>query len=175
MNRRTGAMSIIFVALLALVGSVLWMAESGAATRSSGIVVPPNEVAGASFQVHTDGDSNYCLEDVPSDLNQSPFSISQCAARDSEHWMFAQLSNGARGIIDGSGSCLQTVGKKSVAIAVAPCTLKGNQQFIYSESGQITTTNGKSCLQYAAATQNAAVTIPKCVAGLKAQIWPLTH
>jgi hypothetical protein len=143
-------------------------------TASSGIVVPPNEVAGTN-QIHTDGDTNYCLEDVPSDLNQSPYSISQCAGRDSEQWMFARLPNGARGVIDGSGYCLQTAGKKSVSIAAAPCTLKGDQQFIYSESGQITTTNGKSCLEYAAATQNAAVTIPKCVAGLKSQIWLLTH
>ena len=89
--------------------------------------------------------------------------------------MFAQLPNGAVGLIDGIGQRLQSVGGASLAVALDPCTLKGKQQFIYSETGQVTTTNGKYCLEYAAAAQNAAVVMHKCAIGPNAQIWQFSR
>jgi hypothetical protein len=101
--------------------------------------------------------------------------MSQRAANYFQAWLFAELPNGARGIIDGSGECLENVGKGSSSITLAPCTLRSNQQFFYTETGQITTTNGKYCLEYAAASQSAAVILPKCVDGLDSQVWHLAH
>ncbi len=175
MKRSGRGIALICVLLLAVAGSMLWVTESGAVTQANALVVPPGlQPEGTSFNVHTYGDINFCLEDTASD--QTALEVSQCASRDNQHWMFAQVPNGSRGIIDGGlGECLTNLAKGSLSVDTSPCTLGGNQQFFYTENGQITTTNGKFCLQYEAATQGAPVTLPKCVAGLKAQVWQLTH
>jgi hypothetical protein len=67
------------------------------------------------------------------------------------------------------------LGKGSSSVDIEPCTLGGKQQFFYTEQGTITTTNGKFCLEYKAASQGAPITLPKCVAGLNTQIWQLSH
>ena len=176
MKRYGKVLALTCVVLLSVTGSTLWVAESGAVTDSSSAVVQhgvqPN---GNDFGVHTYKDVNFCLSDAPQPEGESPISIAQCAEQSSQQWFFAQLPNGAVGMIDGLGQCLQDVGGASLAVAVDPCTLSGKQQFVYSESGQITTTNGKFCLEYAAATQNASVILQKCTIGPQAQIWQLSH
>jgi Ricin-type beta-trefoil lectin domain len=176
MRRHRKSIALVGVLLLAIAGSMFWVAESGAVTDSSSAVVQhglqPN---GNDFVAHTYTDKNFCLSDVPQPEGESPVSISQCAVNSSQEWFFAQLPNGAVGIIDGSGQCLQNVGGGGLAVALDACTLGGKQQFVYSASGQITTTNGKFCLEYAASSQSASVHMQKCSIGLNAQIWQLSH
>jgi Ricin-type beta-trefoil lectin domain len=176
MKRHGKLLSLICIAVLAVSGSMLWVVQSGAVTHSTDSVashgIQPN---GNDFVAHTFTDENFCLSATPQPEGESPISISQCAVQSPQDWMFAQLPNGSVGIIDGLGLCLQNVGGKSLAVAVDPCTLSGKQAFLYSESGQITTANGKSCLEYAAAAQNASVSMQKCTTGLKTQVWQLSH
>ena len=175
MKRHGNGIAVICVALLAATGSVFWVAESGAVTRANTVVVPPGvQPEGTDFSIHTVQDPNFCLEDTASD--QTALEISQCATRDNQHWTFAQVPNGSRGIIDGGlGECLTNLGKRSFSVDIGTCTLAGNQQFFYTEQGTITTTNGEYCLQYDEASQGSPVTLPKCVAGLNIQVWQLTH
>jgi hypothetical protein len=176
MNWHGKLLSLIGIAILAVTGSMFWVVQSGAVTHSTRSVAPhglqPN---GNDFVAHTFADENFCLSDAPQSEGESPVSISQCAVESPQDWMFAQLPNGSVGIIDGLGLCLQSVGGGSLAVAVVPCTLSGKQAFLYSESGQITTTNGRFCLQYAAAAQSASVSMQKCTSGLKTQVWQLSH
>ncbi len=176
MKRHGKGIALIGVALLAVAGSVFWVAESGAVTDSSSAVVQhgvqPN---GNDFVVHTYPDENFCLSDVPQSEGESPISISQCGVQSSQQWLFAQIPNGSVGMIDGSGQCLQNVGGGSLAVALDPCTLSGKQQFVYSETGQITTTNGKFCLQYRVIAQDASVTVQKCSPDATNQVWQFSR
>jgi hypothetical protein len=176
MKRHGRSIALVGVLLLAVTGSMFWVAQSGAVTQANAVVVPPGlQPNGTDFVLHTYSDINFCLSQVPQPEGESPLSISQCALNSSQYWFFAQLPNGAVGIIDGTGQCLQNVGGASLAVAVDPCTLSGKQQFFYTETGQVTTTNGKFCLEYAAASQNASVHMQKCSVGPNAQIWKLSH
>jgi len=174
MKRHGRVIALVGILLLALAGSMFWVAESGADTGSSSAVIPqqPN---GNDITAHTNTDANWCLSDIPQPEGESPISISQCSRNSAQQWFFAQLPNGAVGIIDSIGQCLQNVGGDSLAVATNPCTLSGKQQFVYSETGQITTTNGKFCLEYSAAAQNASVILQKCTIGPNNQIWQLSR
>jgi hypothetical protein len=175
MKRHGNWIALMCVALLAVAGSVFWVAKSGAVTHPNTVVVPPGvQPTGNDFTLHADQDQNYCLEDDASD--QTALSLSQCATRSNQEWLFAQVPNGSRGIIDGGlGECLTNFGKRSFSVDIETCTLAGNQQFFFTEQGTITTTNGEFCLTYLEASQNSPVTLPKCLAGLDTQVWHLTH
>jgi hypothetical protein len=172
MNRIVKGLAVMFT--LALAGSAFWVSQSGATARTSSGVTTV-QPAGINFGIHPSQDTEFCLEDVPGGGGTTATSVQECAARDSQHWVFAQTPSGAPGVIDGSGICLQFGGTKAMSVELVSCTLKGSQQFLYSASGQITTANGKYCLQDAQAASNAAVNMSKCVVGLATQKWILSH
>jgi Ricin-type beta-trefoil lectin domain len=174
MKRIAKGSAVIFAMALALTGSAFWVSQSGAAGRVNAGVTT-NQPAGINFGIHPRMDMGFCLEDTTSAGSRSPVSIQQCGARDSQDWVFAQTPSGSRGIIDGSGLCLQFAGIKQQSVELTACTLKGPQQFLYSATGQITSANGKYCLQDEQAASGAAVTMPKCVVGLATQIWILSR
>jgi hypothetical protein len=174
MKRTIKSSAVIFASALAIAGSAFWVNQSAAAARTNGGVTTV-QPAGINIGIHASDDTNYCLEDVTSGGSTSPATMQECAARDGQDWVFAQTPSGAPGIIDGSGICLQFGGAKAQSIELGPCTLKGPQQFLYSATGQITTANGRYCLQYAQATSDAFVSMPKCIAGLATQKWILSH
>jgi hypothetical protein len=174
MRRIVRASAVGFAALLAVAGAAVWVTESGAAGRvdNGTTTVQP---AGINFGIHASRDTNYCLEDVANAANVSPVSLQQCATRSGQQWAFVMTPKGSPGLLDGSGMCVQFGGTKALSVELAACTLKGPQQFLYSASGQITTANGKDCLQYAQAASGAYVIMPKCVAGLATQVWTISH
>jgi hypothetical protein len=166
--------AMIVASVVVVAGGALWVNQSGAAVRgTSGVTTV--QPAGINFGIHPHADQNFCLEDVPSGDSASPVSIQECAARDGQDWAWVQTPSGAPGIIDGSGMCFQFGGPKALSVELAPCTLKGSQRFLYSSSGQITTPNGRYCLQDAQATSDATVTMPKCDVGMTTQTWILSH
>jgi Ricin-type beta-trefoil lectin domain len=174
MKRTIRVSAVFFASALAVAGTAAWVTQSGAAARPHAGVTTV-QPAGINFGLHASNDTNYCLEDVATAAGTSPVSLQQCAARDGQHWAFVVTPKGAPGLIDGSGMCAQFGGTKALSIELAACTLKAAQEFLYSASGQITTANGKDCLQYAQAASGAFVTMPKCVAGLATQKWILSH
>lgn len=174
MKRMIQVSAMVFASTLAVAGTAAWVTQSGAAARADAGVTTI-QPAGINFGLHASKDTNYCLEDVATAANTSPASMQQCAARDGQHWAFVVTPKGSPGLIDGSGVCAQFGGTKAQSIQLVACTLKAPQQFLYSASGQITTANGKNCLQYAQAASGAFVSMPKCVAGLATQKWILSH
>ena len=174
MKRIVRVSAVIFASAVAAAGTAAWVTQSGAAAPAT-TAVTTVQPAGINFGLHASQDTNYCLEDVANSANLSPVSLQQCASRDGQHWAFVVTPKGSPGLVDGSGICAQFGGTKALSVELAPCTLKGPQQFLYSASGQITTANGKDCLQYAQAAAGAYVTMPKCVAGLATQEWTLSH
>jgi hypothetical protein len=174
MGRLVKASIVVVVVLMSIAGSAFLSSQSTAAAHAGGAPTL-TQPAGNDFGLHPHADVGFCLEDIPSAVNHSPASVQQCAARPSQDWMFARTTSGASGLIDGSGRCLQFGGTKVQAIEITACTLVGIQQFLYSATGQITTTDGKFCLQDAQAASAAAVTMPHCVPGLDTQVWILSH
>ena len=174
MKRSVRVSAVIFASALAVAGTAVWVTQSGAAARATAGVTTA-QPAGINFGIHASNDTNYCLEDVANAAGTTPVSLQQCAARDGQRWAFVVTPKGSPGLIDGSGLCAQFGGTKALSVELATCTLNGPQEFLYSASGQITTANGKDCLQYAQAASGAFVTMPKCVAGLATQKWILSH
>jgi hypothetical protein len=79
-------------------------------------------------------------------------------------------------IIGGSrGHCLDFTGAVVSPVSVTACTFKSAEHFFYTPTGQIESTSGKKCLQAAAATQNAQVSIVKCLSTQQLQIWVIGH
>ncbi len=167
---RRAAATAAGLAMMAGLG-VTGAAGAGASGTQVSPRVQPN---GVNFTIHTEGDQNFCLEDsVAPDDPASEASISQCAARDNQHWTFAHAADGSLVIIGGSaGDCLDFSGKKNVSMN--PCTFGPTERFLYSKSGQIENTAKTKCLEAAAATQDASVAAVKC-ADVAAQVWPLSH
>jgi len=174
MKRMVRVSALALASALAVAGTAVWITHAGAAPRADAGVTTV-QPAGINFGIHASKDTNYCLEDVATAAGTSPVSMQQCATRDAQHWAFVVTPKGAPGLVDGSGVCAQFGGTKALSVELAPCTLKAPQEFLYSASGQITTANGKDCLQYAQAAVGAYVTMPKCVAGLATQKWILSH
>jgi hypothetical protein len=170
MKRIVKGSAVVLVSAFAVAGSAFWVSQSEAAQPDVNV-----QPAGINFGLHPSQDTEFCLENIPSGTNASPASIQECASRDSQHWVFAKTPSGGPGIIDGSGTCLQFGGSVKQSIQLVPCTLKPSQHFKYSLTGQITTSGGAFCLQYAQAATSAFVTMPKCVAGLATQKWILSH
>jgi hypothetical protein len=101
--------------------------------------------------------------------------MSICAANDSQHWTAAQSVDGSQVLVDGNGQCLDFTKKTGGSVELRTCTFKGPEHFLYSETGQIQSTNRKMCLQAAQAAQNAYVFIAKCKSGIPLQIWSIGH
>ena len=169
----------LLVLALSLGGGVTaWLAGAGAAAATSAKVSPPGtQPHGVNFTIHSEVDVNYCMEDIPAPaVPASQASISQCAARDGQHWTLADPADGSIVIIGGNfGNCLDASAKVPSAISDIPCTFKSGEQFYYSSAGQIESTSGKKCLQAAQAAQDAVIEIVKCDPNVPLQIWQLGH
>jgi hypothetical protein len=174
---RRSVVPLVALSLALVGGATTWLTEAGAAAPSAKPAPPGVQPNGVNFTLHSDGDVNFCLEDTPSTSNPASETIaSQCAARDNQHWTFADATDGSVVIIGGTaGRCLDFTGAVPSPVSMKPCTFKGTEHFFYSESGQIESTSGKKCLQTAAAAQNAQVSFVKCNSTVKLQIWIIGH
>jgi Ricin-type beta-trefoil lectin domain len=163
---------------VALCGGVTaWFTGAGAdPIHAAGQAPPGLQPNGVNFTIHTVLDPNYCVEATPSTaLPASEATISQCAARDNQHWTFANAADGSVVIVGGNGDCLDFTGKVPTYVSVTPCNFKTNEKFYYSTVGQIESTSGKKCLEPAQAAQNATISIVKCDATNRNQVWQLGH
>jgi hypothetical protein len=135
--------------------------------------IQPN---GINFTIHTIVDPDYCLEDTPAPANPASEAImSECAARDNQHWTFANASDGSVVIISGDGDCLDFTGKIPSPVSVTPCDFKATERFYYSPDGLIESTSGKKCLEQAQAAQDASISFVKCDPTNQDQVWQLGH
>jgi len=174
-------MAVLFAVLTVALGggATAWLTGAGATTIPAAKATPPGtQPNGVNFTIHTILDPNFCLEDTPSPaLPASEAIASQCAARDNQHWTFANASDGSVVIIGGNGDCLDFgPGKLPVPVSVTPCTFSGSERFYYSPDGLIESTSGKKCLEPEQAAQNASIYIVKCDATTNQdQVWQLGH
>jgi hypothetical protein len=162
----------IGIASLALAGSTLGLSQVQARTVAGGTKFPLQSY-GVALIIETSIDPNFCLEATTSSAG-TPIDVSECAARDIQHWTFLQSADNSIVIADGGGQCLGDKKSVSLGTVVGPCTFGDNEHFLFS-AGQIETRAGKQCLTYAKATQNAAVFFTKCVAGQADQTFTLEH
>lgn len=158
-------------------GSTAWLTGADAAVASAKLTPPSIQPNGVNFTLHSDVDTNFCLDDTPSPLNSaSEASVSQCAVRNGQEWTFADTANGSVVIIGGNtGKCLDFTAKVPSPVSMDPCTFKGAEHFFYSTTGQIESTSGKKCLGAERASQDAQVFIVNCAAGVQTQIWMIGH
>jgi hypothetical protein len=170
------ALGVVGLSVAVGSGAVLWIsgAEAVASTKASPAAVQPK---GVNFGLHSEVDTNFCLEDTPSSSEPtSEASMSQCAARDGQDWTFADAADGSLVIIGGNtGNCLDFTGKVTSYVSMNPCTFGTTERFAYTNVGQIKLVSAKECLEPAAATQDAPVAFVKCQKGVTAQIWMLSH
>jgi hypothetical protein len=171
------ALPLIALTLAVAGGATTWLTEAGAAVPATKSAPPGTQPNGVNFTLHSDVDTNYCLEDTPAPQDAaSEASMSQCAVRDGQRWTFADAADGSVVIIGGNtGKCLDFAGKVGSFVSVNPCTFSGAERFYFSTTGQIESTSGKKCLQAAQANQDALMFISKCQAGVKLQIWIIGH
>ena len=171
------AVLLVALALALAGGATAWLSEAGAAATPSTPAPPGPQPNGVNFTIHSEIDPSYCMEN--SAVPQRPASdaiMSQCAARDNQHWTGAAAADGSVVLIGGSGGqCLDFSAKVTSLVSVVPCTFKGAEHFFYTPAGQIESTSGKKCLQTAAATQDAAMYLEKCDTSVKLQIWVIGH
>jgi hypothetical protein len=163
---------------IALAGSALALSTEPQAGAAAATRAHPNlQPKGVDFSIHSQVDPNFCMEDVPAaDNPASEASMSQCAARDGQHWTFAHAADGSVVVIGGNtGNCLDFSGKVGSFVAMTPCTFGAAEHFSYTKRGRIESTTGKKCLQAAAATQNAQMFIAKCQNSVALQVWMLSH
>jgi hypothetical protein len=171
-RRRMAA--LIGVGVLAVAGGTLVATQSGAVTSHAGTIYPAGP-QGINFTIHPIADTNFCVSDTAVAGLDRPSSIQECEANDSVHWTFAQSSDNSSVLIDGYGQCME-YGGKLVPAQLVPCRFNGPEHFLYNnDTGAISTTNGKFCLQDAQAADDAEVFFTKCVAGLGTQVWQLGH
>jgi len=158
-------------------GSTAWLTGAGAAAPTAKPAAPGPQPNGVNYTLHSEVDTNFCLEDTPAPQEPaSEASMAECAVIDGQRWTFADAADGSVVIIGGNtGNCLDFTAKVSSFVSMRPCTFKSGEHFFYSSTGQIESTSGKKCLQPAQATQNALVSIAKCQAGVNLQIWEIGH
>jgi hypothetical protein len=175
-RRMTVLLVVLTIALGA--GAAAWLtAGAGAAVPTARLTPPGPQPNGVDFSLHSDLDSNFCLEDTPAPQDAaSEASMSQCVLRNGQLWTFADASDGSVVIIGGNtGKCLDFTAKPVSLVSMTPCTFAFAEHFFYSPTGQIESTGGGKCLEPAQAEQNALVSIVKCKTGVKAQIWTIGH
>jgi hypothetical protein len=82
---------------IALAGSALALSTEPQAGAAAATRAHPNlQPKGVDFSIHSQVDPNFCMEDVPAaDNPASEASMSQCAARDGQHWTFARAADGS--------------------------------------------------------------------------------
>jgi hypothetical protein len=159
-------------------GSVAWFMGTDAAAVTAVKTAPPgSQPNGVSFTIHSEVDPTYCVENTASVVTPaSEATMSQCVARDSQFWTFANAADGSIIIVGSNGDCVDFgPGKTPTPVSVTPCTFKSVQHFYYTPTGQIESTSGKKCLQIAQAAQNASIYVATCDATNRNQVWPLGH
>jgi hypothetical protein len=171
------ALLVAIVTLALGGGTTAWLIGAGADTVPAVKQAPPGtQPNGVNFTIHTVIDPNFCVEDTPSvAVPASEATMSECAARDNQHWTFAHADYGSVVIIGGNGDCLDFTGKPVSYVSVTPCDFRANERFYYSPDGLIESTSAKKCLGAAQAAQNATIAIVKCDATKSNQIWQLGH
>jgi Ricin-type beta-trefoil lectin domain len=149
----------IGISSLVLAGSTLGLAHAQAGTVAAKTTFPLQPY-GTSLIIETTIDPNFCLEDSTSSEG-TPVDVSQCADRDNQHWTFLQSTDNSIVIADGSGQCLGDKTSVSSGIVVGPCNFGNSEHFLVSASRD-RDRDGKHCLTYAQARQNAGVFFKKC-------------
>jgi hypothetical protein len=187
--------AVVMVAVLAPVGTLLGLSQTaassaaspapvtavattttGVATTTTTTTTPPLGVQpyGVNFGLHSDIDQNYCIE-ATANSSGSPLSVSQCAARDNQHWTFAEATDGSFVMISGLGTCISVDKQSPFGMDLGPCTFNGSEHFQYNEAGQFENRSAKLCLQYAQPAQDASVFFTKCNPNVTQQVIVISH
>jgi hypothetical protein len=162
--------------VLARIG--LGLAVAGAALlnpQTAGAVEPH----GVNFTIHSQVDPNFCIESASTGGPEGrTVYMAQCVVRDSQHWTFTWDVGNNSVIVGGEGLCLDIRGRKAgdgQPVQIWKCHYGDNQKFAYTANGHIKEVKSGKCLDIAAATQNAAVSINDCVDTKKTQIFVIGH
>ncbi len=171
------------VAILVSAGTFLGLSQAEATTPASTPAVPAATTTttlpgpqpyGVNFTLHTYVDPNFCIESTASPAG-SPLEVSQCAARDNQHWTTAQSTDGSFVLISGEGQCVTVDKQSQFGMDVGPCTFNADEHFLYDSTGQFENRAGRQCLQFATAALGATVFFAKCNANTTQQVIQIGH
>jgi hypothetical protein len=128
--------------------------------------------AGVNFGIHTYADPNFCLESE----GDGSLIVSECAARDNQHFTFTDNSDGTNQIIDGYGECLDRgSGTAGTPLRTKQCNFGATQHFRYRSTGRLDDPAGTVCVAATTAAQGAAVFDDGCHAKSVLEIFQLSH
>jgi hypothetical protein len=174
---RTLALGLLGLSVALGAGATTGLAGADAAFASTTRIQPHLQPNGVGFSMHSVVDPNFCVEDTPAPGNPaSEAEMSQCAARDNQHWTFAHAADGSVVIIGGTaGNCLSFSATVHAPVSMTPCTFGPSEHFTYSPKGQIKSTSGAQCLEAQAATQGGEMFSAKCKKNFALQVFMLSH
>ena len=133
-------LAILLIALtLSLAGgATAWLITGAGAAVPSAKTPPGPQPNGVNFTIHSDIDTNFCLEDTPAPQDAaSEASMSECVDRDGQHWTFADAADGSVVIIGGNtGKCLDFTARPVSLVSMTPCTFTGQEHFFYNPLGR---------------------------------------
>jgi hypothetical protein len=162
--------------VLSRIGLGLAVAGAALLNHAEAQAVEPH---GVNFTIHSQIDPTYCVESASTGGPEGrTVYMSQCVARDSQHWTFTWDAGNNSVIVGGEGLCLDIRGRKAgdgQPVQIWKCHYGDNQKFTYTASGHIKEIKSGNCLDIAQAAQNAAVSINPCVEAKKTQIFTLGH
>ena len=154
---------------LAVIGAALTNHATASATEPHGI----------NISIHSTVDANFCVETTHGGGPEGrSVYMSQCASRDNQHWAFTWNGDNNSVIVGDQGVCLDIRGRKpgdGKPVQVWKCHFGDNQRFAFTANGHIREIKSGKCLEVAAATQNAAVTINECKDTNPKQVFSLSH
>lgn len=134
---------------------------------------------GTNLIIKSSIDPNYCVEEASQGGPEGKtVYMSQCAARDNQHWTFTWDPGNNSVIVSGEGMCLDIRGRKpgdGKPVQIWKCHYGDNQRFTFTATSHIKEIKSGKCLEIAQATQNAAVYINDCVETKPGQIFSLAH
>jgi hypothetical protein len=111
-------------------------------------------VHAAAVTIHPQGDTNFCLESE----GDGRIIVSQCEVRLNQHFTFTDNADGANLLVDSFGECLDIGnGRTSTPVTARQCSFGPTQEFVFTSTDKIKSTNGTTCVAVGAATQDASV------------------
>ncbi len=171
---RIGFAGVVAVAVFSVTAGT----ADGQTATAAPAAVSASTIFGVNFQVKTQVDPNYCIQVASGTTEGRTITMQQCAAADTQRWVFTHNSDDTNIVADSQGMCLDSRSRKAgdgLALPVSKCKFSDLWRYAYTSQATIKDIKNGLCLQTSGAAANAAVSLATCDATKKNQLWVITH
>jgi Ricin-type beta-trefoil lectin domain len=138
--------------------------------------VTASAINGVNFEIHSQIDSNFCIEVQNGTIEGRTLSLQTCGGADTQRWVLTKDADSSNLLVDSQGMCVNGRSRGlGLPLTVGSCQFGAVWRFAVTDAGLIVNERNGKCLSVPGAASNAVISLATCDGSRMGQLWGLTH